>query len=127
MEKKTEENKSNAIITKLIATQNVMKNKFKKAYANRLEGESNLEQSMIPITALTSNEADSSKTVQNDSLRHSSTTKSYLSLKNPIDNTADEANELCDRLRLLLSDNHMNNEEEINIIIRKLHELDILV
>lgn len=46
LQKIAEMNESNKILMKLAATQNVIKNKFSKAYANRLEHENNLIHTM---------------------------------------------------------------------------------
>lgn len=77
-ENKTEGNRSNEIMLKLLATQNVMKNKFKNAYANRLEREYNLNQSIKPLITSSlplSSINDSESTEKNDSLRNLSKIK----------------------------------------------------
>lgn len=146
-----EGNTSNEITSKLLATQNVMKNKFKKAFANRVEREHNLKQSIAPLIASTTiNVSDSPE--ESDSLRNLSktknttnqlrlATKSYsnhaLDIKsrpmttvNNIHSCFDDPNKLCDRLRLLLSSQivgNMEHVEEINSIFMKLRELEIIV
>lgn len=71
-----EENKSNEIISKLISTQHVMRNKFKNAYANRLEGEHNLNQSLEPLIISSPTSINESKSmIASVSLRNISKTK----------------------------------------------------
>lgn len=178
-QEKTDENKSNEIMLKLIATQNVMKNKFKKAYENRLEREYNLNNAMQPLLIASSIEDTSSSIInENESQQESSlqnhsdsvnkthqlslSAKSYsnyakksrpatvnlVDIKNIetdlenstgknvniIHNLIDNPNELCARLRVLLSSlfvddvKHVEEHvEEMKTIINKLHELEILV
>lgn len=64
-----EGNKSNEVISKLIATQNVLKNKFRNAHANRIEHENNINQSLNPLQI-----NESKSTVESDSLRNLSKT-----------------------------------------------------
>lgn len=69
-EQKTEGCRSNEIKSKILYTQNIMKNKFEKAFANRLEREHNLNQAMEPLRALTSPTITSTTTTsinENDS------------------------------------------------------------
>lgn len=143
--KKMEKTGSNEIISKISATQNVLKNKFSKAIANRLEHEKNLNQTMQPHLATTSlkNESES---LHDNSLRNLSNnsknktqqfrlaTKSYLNhaiQSRPMITAkhGDNANELCDRLRLLLTSmiaGDVEQAEEINVIIMKLRRQGII-
>lgn len=151
---KTEGNKANEIMSKLITKQIVMKNKFKKAYENRLEREYNLNQSMEPLITSLSSTNKTEATKESHSLRNlpkntaqqlrlatksysghiiksrpmSTTTIKLNHNKNDSENDfiVDDPDKLCLRLRLLLTAGHMNHVEEINTIIRKLRELDIL-
>lgn len=143
MEKNIEETKSNEFTAKLIATQDMMKDKFKKAYANRLEREQNIHQSMRPLATSTKiNNSENPEPEQSDSLRSLSKTKNtndQLRFTNKsysthadvkkLDDYFDDSdpNQLCIRLRLLITAGHMNNMKKINRIISKLHELDVLV
>lgn len=148
-----EGNVSNEIMSKLLATQNVMKNKFKKAFSNRLEREHILNQSIAPLIASTKTTINDSETPEeSDSLRNLAktknttnqlclATKSYsihaIDIKSQPMSTAhdihiyfEDPNKLCDRLRLLLSSQivgNMEHGEEINTIIAKLRELEIIV
>lgn len=157
-EKNTNGNRTNAIMSKLTATQNVMKNKFEKAYTNRIEHEHNLNHAIEPLKALSTaasstNESNSPK--EDVSLRNLSESKNMtqqlrLAKKSysnhaiksrPISSTklvdngniireySNNPNELCDRLRLLLTSQiaGANQMEEINTIISKLHDLDIII
>lgn len=167
---KNTKNRTNAIIAKLAATQNVMKNKFEKAYTNRIEHETKLDQAIEPLKAMSStasmNKTESESPKKDVSLRNLSeskniaqqlrlATKSYSNHAmnsrpiatsttkiadsanvekkpendNIIRNYSDNPNELCDRLRLLLTSQlvGVNQIEEINTIISKLHDLDILI
>lgn len=116
---KLEENELKAsgnskIMLELSTTQNVLKNKFKKALANRIESEKNQNQAMEPLIMSTP------------------ITKFADSNNNNIASTGifDNPNQLCDRLRTLFAlrfAGNMNYEEEINNIIMKLRKLEILV
>lgn len=111
-----EKNVSNEIKMKLATTRNVIRNKFSKAHANRLENENNLNQAMQPLLAESSNDA-TSQSIANQS--------QSMSRANVIVNP----NELCERLKILLSmdASDVKHSEEINTIIAKLRELEILV
>lgn len=83
----------------LTATQNVIRNKFEKLHADRLEREQDVEQTLKPI-AVTS-------------------TKSILIKSN------NNPNALCDELRklLLLS----SDKQSIDDVLKELRDLDIIV
>lgn len=114
--KKMKENElkaaDNAIMSELSTTQNVLKNKFKKALANRIEREKNLNHAMEPLVVSTTiTKLDDSKTIANTDI-------------------FDNPNQLCNRLRTLIAlrfAGNMSNEEEINNIIAKLRKIEILV
>lgn len=119
-----EKNMSNEIKMKMITVQKIIKNKFKEAYANRIEHENN--QLMHPTPMDSSNDAISQSIAKQSRPMTSSKTKvddskNYKSSNN--------ANELCNRLRILLSmtASEPKDNEEMNAIIIKLHELEILV
>lgn len=148
--KKMEKTRSNEIISKIAATQNVIKNKFSKAIANRLEHEKNLNQTMQPLLTTSSDGVTSlkneSESLHDNSLRNLSNnnknkthqfrlaTKSYLNhamQPRPMITAKhdDNANELCDRLRLLLTSmipGDVEQAEEINAIIMKLRRQGII-
>lgn len=72
-QEKTEGNRSNEIMSKLLDTQNVMKNKFEKAYINRLEREHNINEAMQPLLITSSNEDTSPSSInETDSQQESS-------------------------------------------------------
>lgn len=107
-----EEENANAIRKKLIATRNVIKNKFHKAYADRIEHENKLKQTIRPTTTSTKTSADkNNKEIDNN----------IISFNNP--------NEMCERLRKLIStscEDDVKQVEEMKAIIKKLHEQEIL-
>lgn len=119
-----EKNDANEIKMKMIATQNVIKSKFSKAKANRIEQENNLKQTMRPLLAVSSTHSrpttTSTKTADNKNRKDINNI--HFSFNNP--------NELCERLRIHLStmsENDVKQEEEMKAIINKLRELEILV
>lgn len=162
-------NTSKDSMSKLISMQKVMKKKFEKAYANRLNHETNVNKAIEPLVALSSstpikNEHDSLKeTVSHRNLSEDNTQQSHLAAKsysnatvnaqrmstknvttkitdceneckkvkniNIIHNDFDNANELCDKLRLLLTQpitDKVNQTVEVNKIIRKLRDLNVI-
>lgn len=103
-------------ISKLTATQNVIRNKFEKAYVNRLEHEHDVNQAMKPLTSPTTSLL-SLVTPQNSSFKTSS-----LEINN--------INDLCKRLQKLINspiNTNDNRNQEITCIIGKLRELEIIV
>lgn len=138
-----EENVSNEIKIKLAATQDVIKNKFSKAYANRIDGENNLNHVMQPLLMGSTNDATSlSNTKQSQPMttkrkdadskickNNPDTSIPFIKNEKTIHISNDNPNELCDRLRMLLTlfTNDVKHAEEINSIINKLRELEILV
>lgn len=120
-----EKNESNEITKKFIQTQNIIKKKFSKAYANRLENENNLNHVMQPILLETSNETDISLSTAKQVGPMS--TKQFVNINSKSFN---DPNELCDRLRQILSSLTVYDEryiDEMNAIIMKLRELDLLL
>lgn len=115
---------SNEIKMKMITVQKIIKNKFKEAYANRIEHENN--QVMQPIPMVSSNDAIS-QTIAKQSRPMTTTTNKVHDSKNCM--SFNNVNELCNRLRILLSitANEPKDNEEMNRIIIKLRELEILV
>lgn len=104
---------------KLIAAQNVIRNKFKKAYMNRIEHENDINHAIKPLHIESLNFITSSTNNASDS-QHDIIFK----------NKSDDSNSLCDRLRLLLASQMNGNDqhtEDINSIITKLRESKILV
>lgn len=100
---------------KLAATRNVIMNKFSKAHANRLENENNLNLTMQPLLTDSSNDATSQLIA--------TSTQSIVA-----DNNIDDPNNLCERLKILLMNtDNVKHVDEINTIIAKLRELEILV
>lgn len=110
-QEKQSESMSNEIALKITDTRNAIMNKFKMAYMNRLEREHELNQSMKPLTtpplSATSNHANTkTESMQND------------------------PNKICIRLKVLLNSKNMDNmqhTQEINSIISKLRELEIII
>lgn len=92
----------------------IIKNKFSKAYANRLENENNLNQAMQPLLMESSNDATSlpiTKESQpttstkfadsSDYKKDQETSVLYIEIVNIIRKSFNNPNELCDRLRIL--------------------------
>lgn len=108
-------------LSKLTATQNVIRNKFKKAYTNRLEREHDVNRAMKPLTS-------SSTTT---SLTNESGFKKKDEFSNhSIESRAIDSNELCNSLRKLLTSqivDNVNHTHEINSIIEQLRELKIII
>lgn len=139
-----ERKRSNEIMSELVSTQHVLKNKFKQALANRLNHENNLNQAMEPLRASIK---ETETQDRDDSLRNLSilkntasqlrlATKSYLkqtmeSRPIPTMKLADDENvrilyndnihnnnpnELCDRLRLLIATQNTENANHVEEI-----------
>lgn len=121
-----EKNVTNEIRAKTFAaTQKVLKNKFKKAVANRLAQENNLNQAMQPLVtdplsdAKQTRPASTTKVVDNNKKREAKTSIDHI-----------DPNKLCDRLKILLSSlvaEDAEHTQEIKTIINQLRELEILV
>lgn len=151
----SEKDRTNAIMSKISATQNVMKNKFEKAYTNRMNREQNLspvseQLNVLPSTLM--NETESSKedvslrslfesknkahqlrlakkSYSNQAIQPRSNAMKLVDSENIIRKYSDDPNKLSDRLRFLLTSQiaGVNHTEEINTIISKLHNLNIIV
>lgn len=109
-EKSNQVSASNKIISKLTATQNVIKKKFKKALMNRLEHEENVNDTINQ----TSNACNATATVD-------------ASGQNEYD-----PNELCIKLKSLIDATNRSKDKKIHIaeiksIIAKLTDLHIIV
>lgn len=137
-------------VSKLTAAQNVIKNKFEKAYTNRLINEHDVNRAMKPLTAdpsstSTSSSVDLESKNTDFSLHNLSKTTtatnnsppSHLATKN-VSNHVIKTNEkkqhnpntLCAILRILLATSpnvgnmHM---QQINAILDELRELEIII
>lgn len=103
-EEKTEQGSMlNTISSQIVNTQKAIRNKFEKSCMNRLEHEHDVIQAMKPLV----------------SIRSSSLTSTPIPNENP--------NELCNRLRVLLDADDLKHADEINLIVMKLRELEILI
>lgn len=121
MENQTEGDRSNIIIPEIATTQSVLKNKFEKALANRIENEYNTSETFETLN-------------KDDSLRNipkiKTIAKNNFADTSIIHNSIDDPNKLCDRLRFILNAQFVcdvNYSEEINTIFKKLRELDLIV
>lgn len=103
-----EEKNACEIRNKLIATRNVIKKKFRIAYANRIEHEKKQKQAIRPTTT---SAGKNNKEIDNN----------IISFNNP--------NQMCERLRKLIStacEDDVKQVEEMKTIIKKLHGQEIL-
>lgn len=92
---------------KLTATQNVIRNKFRKIHANRLDHEQNVEQTLKPLEETTASTDNQSRLI--------------IKLNS-------DPNAICDELRrLLLLSSHTNEKQSIDSILKELRDLDIIV
>lgn len=127
-------------VSKLTATQNVIRNKFEKAYTNRIVNEHDVNHAMKPLTASavdleSENNGSSlhnhSKTTNNSEQLHLAT-KSYSnhSIKTNEEKHHDP-NTLCDILRILLASplnvDDMKSMQQINAILDELRKLEIII
>lgn len=99
-------------LAKISATQTVIKNKFVKAYTNRIEHENDVNETMKPLTCSRQRRSTSKKTNKNSLLN------------------INDINELCNRLQKLINSQisrNVNYSQEIKMIISKLRELGIIV
>lgn len=107
---------SNALKLKIDDIRKTIRNKFKKACANRLECERDSTHAMKPLAA--------SETSIQQQLCAKSSSKSRMIERN-------DTNYLCTRLKVLLSSNEMFDEvqrtRELNAIINRLRDLKIIV
>lgn len=127
-------NDSNMNTMKLAATQNVLKNKFSKAYANRLEGENNLEEAMQPLLIGILNDETSVPLAKHSPPMRSMNVdnrekKSGASIQN-IDKFYNDPNELCEMLRkklLKMLEGDVKQADMMYSIIMRLRELEIIL
>lgn len=126
--------------SKLTATQNVIRNKFEKAYTNRLVNKHDVNHAMKSLTArrLSSSTTDLESENNDSSLHNLSKTtttnnSSQLHLVTKI-NTEEknhDPNTLCAILRILLTSSpkvgDMNCMRQINTILDELRELEIII
>lgn len=135
-----------ANVSKLSATQNVLRKKFEKAYTNRLEHEREVNQAMKPLTMSVSSSSSSSPsrtTAHFQSETVNSTPELDLSTKSyslhPFKSESEliktnkekqrDANVLCDSLRMLLPSlltGDMNCMQSINSILEEMRDLEII-
>lgn len=102
-------------VSKFNTTQNVIRNKFEKAYTNRLEHEHDVNQAMKSLTA----------TPSTPTTNYAIETRS-IEIK---EETQYDPNELCLRLKLLLNSKFADNvhhTHEISSIITKLRKAEII-
>lgn len=96
-------------LAKISATQKVIKNKFVKAYTNRVDHGNDVNETMRPLTC--SRRSSTNRTKKN----------SLLEIN---------INELCNRLQKLINSQisrKVNYRQEIKMIISRLRELGIIV
>lgn len=106
-EKSGSDSGSNAIASEILIAQNVIRNKFEKACLNRLGRDHDVKHAMKSITA--SPPPNRAHAIKSESV---------------------DANELCNRLRLLLSSSiagDVHHTREMSAIIAELRELGIIV
>lgn len=111
-------------MSKLNATQDVIRNKFKQIHANRLEHEHNVEQTLKPLTA------DSTPTSPPPPQTDAIEKMSQLRSRNISKVNHHDPNALCDELRTQLYSplaDSKNSKHLINAILEELRVLDIIV
>lgn len=131
--------------TKLTATRNIIRNKFKQAYTNRVEHEHDVSRVLKPLTTsplstmtanLESENKHLSKTTTNDTPQLRLLNRSHsnhLINSNSIKKNKEKYNDpnaLCAKLRTLLSSLYvgdMNCTHSINVILDELRDLEIIV
>lgn len=104
-------------VTKLTATQNVIRNKFEETYKNRLEHEHDVNRAMKSLPASSST----------STMNYAIETRS-IGINEEMQYDYDP-NELCLRLKFLLNSKFTDNEHnthEISSIITKLREAKII-
>lgn len=127
-------------MSKLEETQNIIRNKFKKAHSNRIKSESDVNHTIQPLTAAAAaakNSAPVDLESNNSSLQASlhSISKNNLnraSISNTIKTNEDvrDPNALCDILRILLTSlpnfGDVACMQRINAILDELRRLEII-
>lgn len=105
-------------VSKLTATQNIIRKKFENAYKIRVEHENNVNQAIKPVTPSTILLTNDSE-VEIDDFPNQSFESRVI-----------HPNELCNNLRKLLASqivDNVNRTHEINSIIEQLRELKIII
>lgn len=135
---------SNANLLKTFDTQNIIRNKFKKACTNRLERENDANQAMRPLTEISTlaplsndleykdNEFSSHNSSKSQIIKaiHQPRLAANKSRSAREKEKEHDPNELCNRLRLLVTAQiagNVNKMQEINSIIAELRDLGIIV
>lgn len=121
--RKTEPTNEN--ISQFADTQNVIRNKFEKACMNRHVREQDVHQAMKPLASICQSTPD----IQQQNSAAAAQNNSNQANKTGLDGT-NEPNELCDKLKQLISSmvvGDVNHAQEINAIIMKLREQEILL
>lgn len=134
-------------MSKLNATQNVIRNKFKEIHANRLEREHDVEQTLKPITTAAAANTSLSPSLASNSLpwENKGVPQTGLLLNNRYSIRADklrtikannnDPNALCEDLRKLLSSTSSsssssplaNAKQLVDAILEELRDLNIIV
>lgn len=120
-----QQEKEKQIELKLATVQKIIRNKFKKACSNRRAHERNERNAMKTITTTTKNTHE----IKSSDGRTDNITSSPVSNKS-IKIEMNDPNDLCIRLREILSSPNAHNALQIKKkkeIINKLHELNFLV
>lgn len=139
-EKKEQNSSSNSFMLKLTDTQNIIRNKFKKACSNRIKCEHDANHVIQSIATPIAGDAKSfeddysvPKISAKQCKQHQHSSDKIYSLQT-IKSRKTETNDpdaLCTRLRVLLASANVhddtNHTEEINVIIEQLRNLKILV
>lgn len=126
-EKKDQDSRSKAVLLKLADAQKIIRNKFKKACAKRIESERDVDRAMLPLTATNTSELNS---FEHDSFPpNASLAKTHSSRKIKFRKSElNDPNALCSRLKLLLASSKITKRtDEINAIIKHLRDHEILV
>lgn len=133
-------------VLKIAATQGVIRNKFEKAYTNRIKFENEVNSATQPLTSnsklttttsaqktnnLESENNDVSKTTNNSSSLHLAQNGYFNHAIKTNDAKPHDPNTLCENLRLLLASSLTHTDEvecvqAINTILDELRKLDIM-
>lgn len=124
-EKINQDSESGATISKIAFTRNIIRKKYKEAFMNRIVNEQEIKRHANIETQtydLQSDQNRSQTKTKNKKHQRTTTTTDICSKQDP--------NELCMRLRILMSASMAGNAHnacEIREIISKLRELEIIV
>lgn len=106
-------------ISKIATTQNIIRNKFKKTFADRLVHEHNVIRTMKPLTTVTTLSSPSKLTLKKQAIK---TTAS---------DGMNNINYLCAKLKKLIKKLSVNSSDNCNVelqyIISKLREHGIII